>query len=85
MPGCVYFRRPASPLLNDMVIAYDIMQPIRESASPDMPLYEALELLKTTTHSEGLPVVENGILIGMINRQGINNALATEIIKRRED
>jgi len=41
MPGCVYFRRPAFPLLNDTVIAYDIMQPIRESASPDMPLYKS--------------------------------------------
>jgi Kef-type K+ transport system membrane component KefB/predicted transcriptional regulator len=72
--------------LSDLLVAFDLMQPAPERATPDMPLAVALQRMQQQD-VEFMPVVEDresGRLVGMIERRGVNRLLTQEILRRRQ-
>lgn len=62
------------PHLRGLVIAEDLAQPVSEPLDPEEPLHEALaDMDRMRVHS--WPVVEDGVLVGMLKRKDVYSTL----------
>ena len=76
----------ASQGFQELLVAYDLMEPAQEVTTPDTPLSEALEKLRLL-RLEGMPVVrskEDRRLVGFLDARAANTAISEEILKRRD-
>jgi len=62
------------PQLRELVIAEDLMLPIRDPLEPETPLSEALAILDSK-HVQSWPVTEDGKLAGILKRQDAYSAI----------
>jgi len=72
--------------LGRLLIAYDLMQPVRQPLVEDMPLGEALGGMRQQ-NLESLPVVRSDgsdILAGMLERRKVERRLSREVIQKQQ-
>jgi Kef-type K+ transport system membrane component KefB/predicted transcriptional regulator len=68
-----------------LVLALDIMSPVRDIVTPDEPLHDAMSIMRETK-AEFLPVVDKADerrLVGFIDARVLNRFLSSEILRRR--
>jgi Kef-type K+ transport system membrane component KefB/CBS domain-containing protein len=76
--------------LGSLLVAYDLMEPVAESAHPTMPLREAMTRM-SEQDLDFLPVVESSEddsqppkLVGLLERRHVERRLTREVIRRQE-
>jgi Kef-type K+ transport system membrane component KefB len=72
-------------MLRGLVLALDIMTPVREIVTPDAPLHEAMSIMRETK-LESLPVVDKSDerrLVGFIDARVLNRFLSAELLRRQ--
>jgi Kef-type K+ transport system membrane component KefB/CBS domain-containing protein len=75
----------ASRQFQDWLLAYDLMEPVHDKTTPDVPLQDALERMRQFK-LDYLPVVagpDDDKLVGLIEQRSVNRALTEEIIRRQ--
>jgi len=71
------------PDLGAILIAQDMMEPVKVTVSPDTPLSEIRNLFERYM-VDYLPVVEDGKVVGMLEEQALNKMISTKIIELRK-
>jgi len=77
----------ATQELNDWLVALDIVEPMMGTATPAMPLAEALEVMRELD-AEQLPVVtaENGdCYVGILDHRSVRRRLSAEVLARQKE
>ena len=75
----------ASRNFQDWLLAYDLMEPVLDKTTSNVPLQDALERMRQYK-LDFLPVVaapENDKLVGIIEQRSVNKALTEEILRRQ--
>ena len=75
----------ASQQFHDWLLAYDLMEPVEDKTTPQVPLQDALERMRQFK-LDYLSVVagpDNDKLMGLIEQRSVNRALTEEIIRRQ--
>ena len=75
----------ATQQFQDWVLAFDLMEPVLDNTSPQVPLQDALERMRQFK-LEFLPVVaapDDDKLLGLIEQRSVNRALTEEILRRQ--
>ncbi|MBN1418437.1 MAG: cation:proton antiporter [Planctomycetes bacterium] len=71
--------------VQELLVAYDLMEPVIGKTTPDTPLSEAMEQIKIL-RLDGMPVVrskEDDHLEGFLDPRAVNRAIAEEIFRRK--
>jgi len=72
--------------INDWLVALDIMEPILDVLTPDMPLAEALERMRELDVGH-LPVVSSSqqqLFVGIVGHRAVHRALSAEVLSRQQ-
>ena len=75
----------ATQQFQDWILAYDLMEPVLDKTTPQVPLQDALERMRQFK-LDYLPVVtgsDDDKLAGLIEQRSVNRALTEEIIRRQ--
>ena len=71
--------------LTDLLVAFDLMQPVADSVNEDTPLADAMTRMQQQ-ELECLPVVaaqDDPRLVGLLELRSVNRLLSQEILRRR--
>lgn len=71
--------------LQELLVAYDLMEPVIAKTTPDTPLADAMEEMKVL-RLDGMPVVQSkddDRLEGFLDPRAVDRAIAEEIVRRR--
>ncbi len=73
--------------MNEILVAYDLMENFSETVNPETPLQEAHNLMRKTQLGF-LPVVEpNGLnqLVGFLDWHVLDKLISAEMLRRKKD
>ncbi|NOY82380.1 MAG: CBS domain-containing protein [Kiritimatiellaeota bacterium] len=75
----------ADPAMGEWLVAFDLMRPLAETVTGGTSLLEARTKLRQMD-VESLPVIseEDGTLLGMIDRRGIQRMISRELLRRHQ-